>query len=85
MPNGFSPNGDGMNDNFEIPGLTQYGNVKLEILNRWGNLVYQNSSYKNDWGGKNSGGEDLTDDTYFYTLEIPDKKTFKGYVVLKRK
>lgn len=85
IPNGFSPNGDGTNDNFEIPGLTEYSNVKLEVFNRWGNLVYHNSNYKNDWSGKNSGGEDLTDDTYFYTLDIPGKKTFKGYFVLKRK
>ncbi|MGZ3862875.1 MAG: T9SS type B sorting domain-containing protein [Bacteroidia bacterium] len=85
IPNGFSPNGDGINDNFEIPGITQYSNVKLEVFNRWGNLVFESSDYKNGWGGKNTGGEDLTDDTYFYTLDIPNKKIFKGYLVLKRK
>jgi gliding motility-associated-like protein len=85
IPNGFSPNGDGTNDNFEIPGLTQYGIVKLDIFNRWGNLVFHSDDYKNDWGGKNTGGEDLTDDTYFFTLEITGRKTYKGYIVLKRK
>jgi gliding motility-associated-like protein len=85
VPNGFSPNGDGINDNFEIPGLTQFGNVKLEVFNRWGNSVYQNSEYKNDWNGKNNSGEELSDDTYFFILDVTEKKTYKGYVVLKRK
>jgi gliding motility-associated-like protein len=83
IPNGFSPNGDGTNDNFEIPGLTQYGNVKLDVFNRWGNLVFHTDDYKNDWGGKNNSGEILTDDTYFYTLEITGRKTYKGFVVKK--
>ena len=30
-------------------------------------------------------GEDLSDDTYFYTLEVPGKENTKGYLVLKRK
>ena len=85
VPNGFSPNGDGTNDNFEIPGLLGYTNCKLEVFNRWGGLVYQNLEYKNEWGGKNTSGEDLTDDTYYFTLEITGKKTYKGYLVLKRK
>jgi gliding motility-associated-like protein len=83
VPNGFSPNGDGMNDFFEIPGITEYANVKLDVFNRWGNLVYQNNEYKNNWSGRNTSGELLSDDTYFYTLEIPNKKTIKGFVILK--
>lgn len=85
VPNGFSPNGDNVNDNFEIPGLLQYSNVKLEVYNRWGNLVYDNTNYKNDWNGLNTNGEELSDDTYYYTLIISSKKTYKGFVVLKRK
>lgn len=85
VPTGFSPNGDGVNDNFEINGLIEYDNVKINVFNRWGNLVYDNNDYKNNWNGKNMSGEDLSDDTYFFTLEIPTKNTIKGYVVLKRK
>ena len=85
IPNGYSPNGDGTNDNFEVIGLTYFSNVKLNVFNRWGNLVYESSDYKNDWNGKNALGEDLSDDTYYYTLEIPGTKTYKGFVVLKRK
>ncbi len=85
IPNGFSPNSDGANDNFEIPGITQFTNVKLEVFNRWGNLVYESTDYKNDWSGKNATAEELTDDTYYFTLQIPNQKTYKGFVVLKRK
>lgn len=85
VPNGFSPNGDMVNDFFEIPALDLFGDVKLEVFNRWGNLVYESENYKNDWDGKNRSGEDLTDDTYYYTLVVTGKKTYKGFVVLKRK
>jgi gliding motility-associated-like protein len=85
IPNGFSPNNDGLNDYFEINGLDEYSNTKLQVFNRWGNLVYESGDYKNNWGGKNMSGEDLSDDTYFYTLEISSKNTMKGYLVLKRK
>jgi len=85
VPNGFSPNGDFVNDHFEIPGLDVFANVKLEVFNRWGNLVYENDNYKNDWDGKNRNGEDLTDDTYYFTLVVTQTKTYKGFVVLKRK
>lgn len=85
VPNGFSPNGDMVNDLFEIPGLDLFSDVKLEVFNRWGNLVYESSNYKNDWDGRNSSGEELTDDTYYYALVIAGKKTYKGFVVLKRK
>ena len=85
VPNGFSPNGDGVNDNFEIKGLDEFTNVKLSVVNRWGSTVYENIDYKNNWNGKNLSGEDLSDDTYFFVLEIPDKKTYNGFVVLKRK
>ena len=85
VPNGFSPNGDGVNDNFEINGLEEYSLVKINVFNRWGNLVYDSDDYKNNWNGKNMSGEDLSDDTYFFTLEIPNKNNIKGYVVIKRK
>jgi gliding motility-associated-like protein len=85
IPNGFSPNGDGMNDNFEVRGLEEYSNVKINVFNRWGNLVYDNGDYKNNWNGKNMSGEDLSDDTYFFTLEVSSKNKINGYVTLKRK
>ena len=77
IPSGFSPNGDGANDFFVIPGLDQYPDFKLEIFNRWGSKVY---SYSNNgstnpewWDGISTGGMTIGDGrvpagSYFYAL-----------------
>ena len=84
IPNGFSPNGDGTNDAFIIPGLNLYSNVKLMVFNRWGNLVFESDDYQNDWRGDNNSGAALASDTYYYTLEVPALKTYSGFVIIKR-
>ncbi|MCX6231065.1 MAG: gliding motility-associated C-terminal domain-containing protein [Bacteroidetes bacterium] len=48
IPNFMSPNGDNMNDYFQLGNL-EYYDVSLQIFNRWGNLLYQNDHYKNDY------------------------------------
>jgi gliding motility-associated-like protein len=85
IPNGFSPNADNVNDYFEIPGILLFSKVSLEVFNRWGNLVFESGDYKNDWGGKNLAGENLSDDTYYFTLKVSELKTYSGFVILKRK
>jgi len=86
IPNGFSPDGDGINDNFEIVDITQFPDNKLMILNRWGNTVYEAQPYNNDWNGVNMDNEPLPDGTYFYVLEINDGTTppYTGFVVIHR-
>ncbi|MDX2191158.1 MAG: gliding motility-associated C-terminal domain-containing protein [Bacteroidota bacterium] len=84
LPKGFSPNNDNDNQFFKIQGIESYPNSKLEVFNRWGKIVYVNSNYNNDWAGTNSKSENLTDDTYFYVLTLPNGKIYKNYVVLKR-
>ena len=51
IPEGFTPNSDGINDYFEITGIDNYPENELLIFNRWGNLVYKAKPYKNDWNG----------------------------------
>ena len=48
ISNIFTPNGDGLNDFFFIKNLEQFPNSKLEVFNRWGNLVYSDNNYQND-------------------------------------
>jgi len=83
IANVFTPNGDGVNDTFVVPGLETYSDTELTILNRWGNVVYQKTNYKNDWDG--SG---LAEGTYFYVLRAKNKAgvwdTYKGYLTLLR-
>lgn len=90
IPQGFSPNGDGVNDLFVIKGLNAFPNNKLSILNRWGNIVYKMDSYDNTWNGKSGegmrfGGDDLPEGTYFYILDLGnDEKPYKGYIYLNK-
>jgi gliding motility-associated-like protein len=84
IPAGYSPNNDGVNDFFEIDGLSEYQNVSLEVFNRWGNQVYIASDYKNDWNGSGTNGEILPEDVYYFILKLDDGTTFTGYVALKR-
>ncbi len=75
IPEIFTPNGDGKNDVFDIPGLDSYPNNSLQIFNRWGNPVYTAKPYKNDWDGSpntagKTGSSKLPTSTYFYILDL---------------
>lgn len=81
IPNVFTPNGDGINEYFEIIGYEYYDRISMTIVNRWGNEVYRNSKYDNKWDG--SG---LNTGTYFYIIEAikgNEKRVFKGDVLIK--
>ena len=65
VPNVITVNGDLTNDLFHIKNLEQYPDSKLVILNRWGNVVYENPNYDNSWSG-----EGFADGVYFYRLEV---------------
>jgi gliding motility-associated-like protein len=79
FPDGFSPNGDGINDEFVITNLaTMYPNFKLEIYNRYGNLVYRGDINTPNWGGTtteaglNLGNNLLPTGVYFYIVYFND-------------
>jgi len=82
IPNVFTPNDDGKNDSFEIPGIENYEN-EITIINRWGGTVYHSKAYKNDWKG-----EGLNEGTYYYVIKVksPESKwqVHNGYVTLLR-
>ncbi|MDR1415821.1 MAG: gliding motility-associated C-terminal domain-containing protein [Prevotellaceae bacterium] len=81
--NMFTPNGDGVNDYFEIPGLLSYPNNELLVFNRYSDMVYQKRSYANDWNGDN-----LPDGNYYYLLTIyldsNVVQKYNGFIGLKR-
>jgi len=85
MPTGYTPNGDGYNDVFFVQGLDAYPSNLLTVLNRWGNVVFEQLNYKNDWAGENARGEALPNGTYFIILSINNgQRTLQGYVDLRR-
>ena len=51
IPNAFSPDGDGINDTWEIQGLYSNEGYTLTVFNRWQNVVYRTTQYENDWAG----------------------------------
>ena len=82
IPNVFTPNGDGKNDQFEIVGIEGYDRVELYVFNRWGNEVYNSPNYNNNWDGQN-----LNEGTYYYLIKLikdNNVETQKGWVLIKR-
>ncbi|MEO8591297.1 MAG: gliding motility-associated C-terminal domain-containing protein, partial [Flavobacteriales bacterium] len=84
IPEGYSPNGDGVNDAWEITGMEAFPGSELRIFNRWGQEVYQVDSYANQWDGRANNSRPLPDDTYFYVLNLSGDRTYNGHVIIKR-
>ncbi|MDZ4667535.1 MAG: gliding motility-associated C-terminal domain-containing protein, partial [bacterium] len=84
--NGFSPNGDGFNDTWNIPILNYFPENTVTINNRWGSEVWSLKNYNsatNAWDGKNMNGDDLPDGTYFYIVTYYNTEK-RGWVFIKR-
>lgn len=79
IPQGFSPNGDGVNDLFIVQGLEAFPGTTVQIFNRWGAVVFEANHYNNDWDG-----DDLPDGTYFYVIKLPSGEDFAGSVTIAR-
>ena len=88
IPEGISPNADGLNDFLIIPCIEDYPNHVVKIFNRLGVQVYENRNYKNDWDGTANMGfpkssERLPVGTYYYIVEIESlPKPIIGWVYL---
>lgn len=76
IPNVITPNGDNLNDFFEVTNKNSSDIISLSIYNRWGRIVYNSKAYKNNWNANNlSGG------MYYYSLKSIDcDQVFKGWV-----
>jgi gliding motility-associated-like protein len=90
IPSAFTPNGDNMNDVWQIVDLDQvYPSSVVYVYNRWGNLVYesQKGDYLNKpWDG-NFNGDKLPVASYYYLIDLSDEddKVIKGTVSIIRK
>ncbi|MEO5581487.1 MAG: gliding motility-associated C-terminal domain-containing protein [Saprospiraceae bacterium] len=81
----FTPNGDGVNELFII-NCAETVNNQLQIYNRWNQLVYTSSNYRNNWNGIDNKGFLLPDGTYYWILKDNSNASalYKGYVTLVR-
>lgn len=84
--NGFSPNGDGVNEHFRIDNIEAYPDNSLTIFNRWGGRVYRTESYqnRNGWTGTFADETILPDGTYFYILDDGEGQVYKGFLEIRR-
>ena len=90
IPEGFSPNDDGVNDVLEIKGIQHFPNNTVEIFNRWGHKLFKQHAYNNDWDGStqtslNFGDGLLPEGTYFVIVDLGDgSPPLKSYLYLNR-
>jgi gliding motility-associated-like protein len=85
IPRAFTPNGDGVQDTWEIDGLDVYTVSSLRIYNRWGNLVFKHLGvYDEPWNGT-FGGAEAPVGTYYYIIEVlSGEEQYQGSVMLIR-
>ena len=67
--NAFTPNGDGRNDRWLVTNGGCATRISVTVFNRYGNLVYKNDNYQNDWEGTYSS-KPLADGTYYYAVQV---------------
>jgi gliding motility-associated-like protein len=84
IPNVYTPNSDGVNDNFVIVGIEFYPDNQLLIFNRWGKEILQFVGYKNEWDGRDALGDKVADGVYYYILRLNDGRQFQGSITIMR-
>jgi gliding motility-associated-like protein len=82
IPNVITPNGDGMNDFFDV-GYSGDELFYLQIYDRWGTKYFESRNRTQLWDGKDLNGKDVADGVYFYTVEVGSKQ-YSGSLSLLR-
>ncbi len=88
IPKLITPNGDGVNDTWEIRNLQRASSNSVTVFDRWGSVIYQASGYNNDtvvWSGQNKNNSLVPTGTYFYIIEATtgnEKFRWEGFVEL---
>lgn len=84
IPNTFTPNGDGINDTWDITNLNTYSSSTVQIFNRYGTLLFRSVGYPSPWAGTYNGAA-LPSGTYYYVITLlPGQKPLSGFVAIIR-
>ena len=78
IPNGFTPNGDGRNDTWQIDFIELFPQCEVEIYNRWGDLLSRSVGYNQPWDGRYRDGL-VPVGTYYYVIELHDERFPEPY------
>ncbi len=83
VPNTFTPNGDGYNDNWEIDLLADFRDAVVEVYNTAGQLVYRSVGYSKPWDGRRNG-KIIPAGTYYYVIDLKvlNAKKLSGYITV---
>ncbi|WP_262502561.1 Ig-like domain-containing protein [Pontibacter flavimaris] len=85
VPNAFSPNGDNVNEVWEIKNYENYPDMRVEVFNRWGNKIFSSKGYGAPWDGTYNGKE-LPVATYYYLIYLrnTNEEPLSGNVTIIR-
>lgn len=83
VPNTFTPNGDGVNDNWDIEALITYPESLTQVFNRYGQMVYQSNGYSKPWDGRQNG-KPVPEGTYYYRIDLKNGQVLSGWVAILR-
>jgi gliding motility-associated-like protein len=82
IPNAFTPNGDGINDTWNIPQLAYYPDCVIDIFNRFGGMVFQSKGYTTAWNGTYLG-KVLPTGTYYYIVNNQNTKLTGSVTIIR--
>lgn len=86
IPNAFSPNGDGMNDTWDIfstAGITGNPDIIVEIYDRWGELIFYSKGYSDPWNGTYKD-KPVLESTYAYIIRMDNETILRGTILVVR-
>jgi gliding motility-associated-like protein len=83
ISNAFSPNGDGMNDTWEIASIAGNSDVIIEIYNRWGEIIFYSKGYSEPWNGTYKD-KPVPEGTYAYIVRVDNETVLRGTVLVVR-
>lgn len=84
--NYFSPGSGGLNNTWDITSITSdYATCRIDIMNRWGSIIFNEEDFNGVWDGRNNGGQELPDGTYYYILSCDGEIILKNAITLIRK
>lgn len=84
--NYFSPGSGGPNNTWDITSITSdYATCRIDIMNRWGSIIFNEEDFNGVWDGRNNGGQELPDGTYYYILSCDGEIILKNAITLIRK
>ena len=86
VPNIFSPDGDGINEFWNITRIAFYPEAEVIVMNRWGEMVWKSEKgYPEPWDGRASNGKVLPMDSYHYAIDLHNgEKPIVGHISIVR-